>query len=122
MQVRDYVVRLLRLPLVLFAVTVLVFGLSRVGGSPIAIYLEHDFTQEQVEALEERYGVDDPLPVQYVAWLGGVLRGDLGWSGVSVAPVSEVLPARFVATMELALYGMLFAVLFGVSLGTFAGA
>jgi peptide/nickel transport system permease protein len=123
MQVRDYVVRrLLRLPLVLFAVTVLVFGLSRVGGSPIAIYLEHDFTQEQVEALEERYGVDDPLPVQYVAWLGGVLRGDLGWSGVSVAPVSEVLPARFVATMELAIYGMLLAVLFGVSLGTFAGA
>jgi ABC-type dipeptide/oligopeptide/nickel transport system permease component len=66
--------------------------------------------------------VDDPLPMQYVAWLGGVLRGDLGWSGVSVAPVSEVLPARFVATMELALYGMLLAVLFGVSLGTFAGA
>ena len=66
--------------------------------------------------------MDDPLPVQYVAWLGGVLRGDLGWSGVSVAPSPEVLPARFVATMELALYSMLFAVLFGVSLGTFAGA
>ena len=65
---------MLRLPLVLFAVTVLVFGLSRVGGSPIAIYLEHDFTQEQVEALEERYGVDDPLPVQYVAWLGRPAR------------------------------------------------
>jgi ABC-type dipeptide/oligopeptide/nickel transport system permease component len=123
MQVRDYIIRrLLRLPLVLFAVTVLVFGLSRIGGSPIAIYLEHDFSQEQVEALEERYGVDDPLPVQYVAWLGGVLRGDLGWSGVSVAPVSEVLPARFVATMELAIYGMILAVLFGVALGTFAGA
>jgi ABC-type dipeptide/oligopeptide/nickel transport system permease component len=121
-QVRQYVLRrLLKLPLVLFAVTVIVFGLSRVGGSPIAIYLEHDFTQEQVEALEERYGVDDPLPMQYVAWLGGVLRGDLGWSGVSVAPVSDVLPARFVATMELATFGIGLAVVFGIALGTYAG-
>jgi ABC-type dipeptide/oligopeptide/nickel transport system permease component len=122
-QVRQYVARrLLKLPLVLFAVTVIVFGLSRVGGSPIAIYLEHDFSQEQVEALEERYGVNEPLPVQYVAWLGGVLRGDLGWSGVSVAPVSEVLPARFVATMELSIMGIGLAVLFGLGLGTLAGA
>ena len=123
MQVRQYVIRrLLKLPLVLFAVTVIVFGLSRVGGNPIAIYLEHDFSQEQVAALEDRYGVDEPLPVQYFAWIGGVLRGDLGWSGVSVAPVSDVLPSRFVATMELATAGMVLAVLFGIGLGTYAGA
>ena len=47
----------------------------------------------------------DPLPVQYVAWLGGVLRGDLGWSGVSVANVSDVLPAKLLATLELATSG-----------------
>src|SRR5918999_269417 len=52
MQVRQYVIRrLLKLPLVLFAVTVIVFGLSRVGGNPIAIYLEHDFSQEQLAVL-----------------------------------------------------------------------
>ncbi len=123
MQVRQYVIRrLIKLPLVLFAVTVIVFALSRVGGNPIAIYLEHDFSQEQVQALEERYGVDEPLPIQYLAWIGGVLRGDLGWSGVSVAPVSDVLPARFVATMELATFGIALAVLFGIGLGTYAGA
>ena len=55
--------------------------------------------------------------MQYVAWLGGVLRGDLGWSGVAVAPVSDVLPARFVATMELATSGALIAIFFGVALG-----
>ena len=75
---------------------------------------QHDMSQEEVAQLEERYGVNDPLPVQYVAWLGGVLRGDLGWSGVAVAPVSEVLPARFVATMELATFGTLVAIFFGV--------
>ncbi len=123
MQVREYVIRrLFKLPLVLFAVTALVFALSRLGGSPIAIYLQHDMSQAEVAQLEERYGVNDPLPTQYVAWLGGVLRGDLGWSGVAVAPVSDVLPARFVATMELATAGAVVAILLGVGLGTYAGA
>lgn len=123
MQVREYVIRrLLKLPLVLFAVTVIVFGLSRMGGSPIAIYLEHEMSPVQVEALEERFGLDESLPVQYLSWVAGVFRGDLGWSGVSVAPVSEVLPAKFLATMELATAGVLLAVIFGVGLGTFAGA
>jgi ABC-type dipeptide/oligopeptide/nickel transport system permease component len=123
MQVRDYVIRrLLKLPLVLFAVTVIVFGLSRMGGSPIAIYLEHEMSPVEVEALEERFGLDESLPMQYVSWVAGVFRGDLGWSGVSVAPVSEVLPAKFLATMELATAGVLLAVIFGVGLGTFAGA
>ena len=118
MQVREYVVRrLLKLPLVLIAVTLLVFALSRLGGSPIGIYLQHDMSQEEVAQLEERYGVNDPLPTQYVAWLGGVLRGDLGWSGVAVAPVSEVLPASFVATMELAIAGAVIAIGLGVGLG-----
>src|SRR5919106_6028038 len=123
MQVRDYIIRrLLKLPLVLFAVTVIVFGLSRVGGSPIAIYLEHEMSPAEVQALEERFGLDESLPLQYVSWVGGVLRGDLGWSGVSVAPVSEILPAKFLAALELASAGVLLAVLFGVGLGTFAGA
>jgi peptide/nickel transport system permease protein len=76
----------------------------------------------EVQALEERFGLDESLPIQYVSWVGGVLRGDLGWSGVSVAPVSEVIPAKFLATMELATAGVLLAIVFGVGLGTFAGA
>ncbi len=123
MQVHEYVARrLLKLPLVLLAVTMLVFALSRLGGSPIAIYLQHDMSQEEVAALEERYGIDEPLPVQYVAWLGGILRGDLGWSGVSVANVSDVLPAKFVATLELATAGSLIAIALGIGLGSYAGA
>lgn len=123
MQVRQYVVRrLLKLPFILLAVTMIVFTLSRMGGSPIGIYLQHDMSQEEVAALEERYGIDKPLPVQYVAWLGGVVRGDLGWSGVSVANVSDVLPAKFVASLELATAGAIVAIALGIGLGTFAGA
>jgi ABC-type dipeptide/oligopeptide/nickel transport system permease component len=123
MQVREYVIRrMIKLPLVILAVTIGVFALSRIGGSPIAIYVEHEMSPDEIRALEERYGLDKPLPMQYFAWLGGVLRGDLGWSGVSVAPVSEVLPARFIATMELATLGAIIAIALGVGLGTFAGA
>ena len=123
MQVRDYVIRrLIKLPLVIIAVTIGVFLLSRIGGSPIAIYIEHEMSPDEIDALEERYGLNDPLPVQYLHWIWGVLRGDLGWSGVSVAPVSQVLPSRFIATMELATLGALIAIALGIGLGTFAGA
>jgi ABC-type dipeptide/oligopeptide/nickel transport system permease component len=123
MQIREYILRrLLKLPLLVVAVSVLVFSLSRVGGSPIGIYIDHEMTPAEVAEIERRYGLDKSLPEQYVAWLGGVLRGDLGWSGVSVAPVAEVLPAKFTASLELSFCAAMIAFGLGIGLGTFAGA
>jgi peptide/nickel transport system permease protein len=123
MLIRDYLIRrLMVLPILLIGVSIIVFALTRIGGSPIGIYLSHEMTPEEVEQLEDRYGLNDPLPVQYVAWAGGVLRGDLGWSGVAVAPVTTVFPSKLTATMELATAAGLVAVTLGVTLGTFAGA
>ena len=86
MQIRQYIVRrLLMLPLIMLGVSVVVFTLTRFTGSPVGIYATPNMSPAQVAALEARYHLDDPIPVQYVYWLGGVLRGDLGWSGVSVA-------------------------------------
>ena len=123
MQIRDYLIRrLMILPILLIGVSLIVFTLSRVGGSPIGIYLSHEMTPEEVTEIEERFGLDEPLPVQYLAWASGVLRGDLGWSGVSVAPVTQVFPDKLAATMELAVAAAIVAVTLGVGLGTFAGA
>lgn len=123
MQVRDYVARrLMILPLLIVGTSIIVFGLSRVGGSPIAIYLSHEMSPEEVREIEVRYGVDKPLPAQYMAWAAGAIRGDLGWSGVSSAPVRQVFPDKLAATMELAVAAGLVAVGLGISLGTFAGA
>lgn len=123
MEIREYVVRrLLKLPLLLFLVSVLVFGLSRIGGSPIGIYLEHDMTHEQVVELEERFGLDESLPEQYVAWLGGLFRGDLGFSAVSAAPVATVLPEKLAASLELSVLAAFIAFGLGIGLGTFGGA
>lgn len=123
MQIRDYVLRrLLILPVLIVGVSIIVFSLTRIGGSPIGIYLSHEMSAEEVAEVEERFHLDEPLPVQYVYWAGGVLRGDLGWSGVAAAPVTEVFPDKLAATMELAIASAIVAVTFGIGLGTFAGA
>ncbi|SDH33197.1 peptide/nickel transport system permease protein [Sinosporangium album] len=118
---RQYIIRrLIALPFVMLAVTMLVFVLVRVGGSPIGIYLEPGMTKAEVAALNERFHLDDPLPMQYIYWLRGVLQGDLGWSGAASAPVMEVYPEKWAATIELALAAGVVAVGLGIWLGTFA--
>jgi peptide/nickel transport system permease protein len=122
-QVRQYVARrLLFLPLIVLGVSIIVFTLTRVSGSPIGIYQHPEMSQEEVAELEARYHLDEPIPVQYVYWLKGAATGDLGWSGVSVAPVVNVIPDKLAATIELAVAAGLVAVLLGVGLGTIAGA
>ena len=123
MQIRDYVLRrLMILPVLLVGTSIIVFALTRVGGSPIGIYLSHEMNAEEVAQLEQRFHLDDPLPVQYVYWASGVLRGELGWSGVAAAPVAQAFPAKLAATMELAVASAVVAVALGVALGTYAGA
>ena len=123
MQIREYLLRRLMIfPLIIVGTSIIVFSLSRVGGNPIAIYLEHEMNPAEVAALEERYGLDEPLPVQYVAWARGVLTGDMGWSGVSAQPVTQALASRIGATMELAIFSAVVAITLGIGLGTFGGA
>jgi ABC-type dipeptide/oligopeptide/nickel transport system permease component len=123
MQIREYIARrLLVLPILVVCTSVVVFALSRAGGSPIGIYLSHEMTPDEVEELEERFHLNDPLPVQYLFWVGGVIRGDLGWSGVATAPVAEVFPTKLAATIELAVFAAILAVYMGIKIGTFAGA
>lgn len=122
MQIRQYVLRRLTLlPLIMLGVSVVVFTLTRFTGSPVGIYASPNMSPAQVAALEARYHLDDPIPVQYVYWLGGVLRGDLGWSGVSVAPVTDVIPLKLAASLELAVFAGLIAIFGGIALGTVAG-
>ncbi len=123
MQIRDYVLRrLMVLPVLIIGVSIIVFSLTRIGGSPIGIYLSHEMNAEEVAELEEKFHLNDPVPVQYYYWASGVLTGDLGWSGVAAAPVTAVFPDKLAATMELAVASAIVAVGLGIGLGTFAGA
>ena len=123
MQIRDYILRrLLVLPILIVGTSIIVFALTRVGGSPIGIYLSHEMSPEEVAQIRERFHLDEPLPVQYVYWASGVLRADLGWSGVAAAPVAQVFPEKLAATLELAVAAGIVAVSLGIGLGTLAGA
>ncbi len=124
--------RLLILPIILFGVTALIFGMLQVL-SPVersALYVRDiPKTDRQVDAVITRYGLDKPFFVQYWNWLvgtidgntgervGGVLRGDLGYSRSGREPVIEVLVRRLPATMELALWAMIPVIAFGIWLG-----
>jgi ABC-type dipeptide/oligopeptide/nickel transport system permease component len=122
MQVRDYLIRrLLLLPFIMLGVSIVVFTLTRFTGSPIGIYATPNMTPAELAVLEARYLLDQPIPVQYAAWLGGLLQGDLGWSGVSVAPVTAIIGSKITATLELAIAAGLIAILGGIALGTIAG-
>ncbi|GAA1691444.1 ABC transporter permease [Microcella alkalica] len=122
MQVRDYLLRRLALlPLIMLGVSIVVFTLTRFTGSPVGIYASPNMTPDQVAALEARYLLDEPIPVQYIAWLGGLFRGDFGWSGVSVAPVTDVIWVKIAATLELALAAGAIAIFVGIAIGTIAG-
>ncbi len=110
------------LPLLIVGVSIVVFTLTRVGGSPIGIYLSHEMTPDEVAQIEQRFNLDKPVWTQYLYWVRGILSGDFGWSGVAAAPVTEVFPNKLAATLELATAAGLVAVFLGIALGSYAGA
>ena len=106
--------------LVLIIVSVATFLLAHaVPGDPItAILSDRQANNPEVRAaLERRWGLDQPLPVQYLYYVSNLLQGDLGESISKRTPVAEELRQRVPATIELALFAMAFAIIVGVPLG-----
>jgi peptide/nickel transport system permease protein len=94
---------LLTLP-ILFIVSVVCFSLiNLIPGDPATVILGPEATEQAKEQMRERLGLDKPIVVQYVDWLGGVLHGDLGKSLVDGTPVSQLILQRLPVTLELAL-------------------
>lgn len=119
---KKYVIkRILSIIPVMFIVSIIVFSLTHLTpGSPAAMILGEEATQTEIEALEEEMGLNDPLPVQYVRWLGNVLQGDLGTSVVGSTPVTEMLASHFLPTLSLTILSTIVAVLIALPLGMLA--
>jgi len=110
--------RLARLVLVLIGVSLLTFVLSHVvPADPARMAAGPHATNSQVETLRQKLGLDRPLPEQYVRYMSGLLRGDLGYSLSSRRPVKEDLKDYFPATLELTLAAMFISVIVGIPLG-----
>lgn len=112
--------RILQSILVLFVVSIATFTLAHaVPGDPIsALISEKQADNPEVRAaLEKRWGLDKPLPVQYLTYVGNLFKGDMGESISKRRPVLDELKLRIPATIELSSYAMGFAILVGVPLG-----
>lgn len=109
--------RLLRGLLTLWLVMTAVFIVLRLSGDPATIMLGPDSPPEAIEAFRQRNGLDDPLPVQYVRYLGNLVQGDFGDSLRDDRPVTELLRLRLGATLELGIAAVLIAVVIGLPLG-----
>jgi peptide/nickel transport system permease protein len=118
---RFVVRRLLLLLPILFGVSILVFAwVHKLPGGPAEALLGERSTPALVKQYREQYGLDEPLPVQYVKYVKELARGNLGVSTVSRRTITEEIGTRFPATVELAFAAMLFAVFIGIPLGFFA--
>jgi peptide/nickel transport system permease protein len=106
-----------------FGATIIIFTLIQLANDPRELFVPdsgYGITQEQWDRLGERLGFNDPLPIQYLKWIGRTLRGDLGQSLGKQRPVTEVLGGKFGATLQLALGGWIFALIVGIPLGVLA--
>ncbi len=118
--------RLLLLPLILFGVSLIIFSMMQVLGPDklLAAYVNPNIldkaTEEALEALKEKYGLNDPMIVRYTKWLRNVLKGDFGWSLVGKEPVKDAILERLPYTVELALYAIFPVVVVGIWLGVLA--
>lgn len=107
---------------VLFLVSILAFSLVQlVPGDPAATLAGDSPSEAQIEAIQSQLGLDKPLIVQFVTWLGSVFTGDFGTSLFSSQPVSDAIIQRLPATLSLIVGALVVAIVVGVPLGVVAG-
>ena len=98
--------------------SVIVFSLARLSGNPMDVLLPEDATVQDFEIMSERWGLDKPLHIQYLVYVGNVLRGDFGtsikWPGRSTR---DLIFARLPATLELSFLALIVAALLALPLG-----
>ena len=113
---------LIAVPSLLIA-SLIVFTLPRlIPGDVVALMLEEKAYARDLQELREKLGLNRPLPVQYLEWLGKAARGDLGESLWTKRPVVEEIGQRLPVTLELALFGLAFALLIAVPVGVISAA
>lgn len=118
---RLFTIRLAQAVPVLLSVSILSFLLLRAApGDPAVVQAGLGATPEALAAIREQYRLNDPLPTQYIAWLGQVLQGDLGRSFSSGAEVRDLIAQRVGVTAQLGIMALVIIVVTGIPLGVVA--
>lgn len=106
----------------LFVITFLVFlGLELTPGDAVSYMVSPDalanISQESLEQLRDSLGLNDPFIVRYFKWIGGIIKGEFGYSLSSGVPISEIVFDRLPATLELSIAALLISTFLGSILG-----
>lgn len=105
----------------LVLVSVFTFSLQKLlPGDPVLTLAGEERSPEILQFLRHKYHLDEPVPVQYARWIGGVLHGDLGFSLKTDQPVTQLIATKLPVTIELAILAMLIAFAIGIPAGVVA--
>lgn len=104
----------------LLAVTMAVFGLSRLSGDPRGALLPDDASKDLYDQFGKELGLDKPVYVQYLVYISHLVRGDLGKSVLQRKPVIQIIRTRLPNSAQLALSAFIFSLAVGVPLGVLA--
>ncbi len=117
-----YIIRRLlqAIPLLLLVSIFMFLLIHALPGGPEQVIFNPHLSPEGRAALRTRFGLDDPLPIQYLKWLKNVVTGDFGASFATNQPVSQILSERFPNTLELFGLALLLALVFAILLGVIA--
>jgi len=118
----DYIAqRLVQAVFVMLVVALISFSLFQFVGDPVNNMVGQEATEAQREALRERLGLNDPVPLQFANWVGNAVQGEFGVSYRMGKPVDELIAARLPATLELVFLSAVLALLLGVPMGVYTG-
>jgi len=105
----------------LLIISVFVFSLQKLlPGDPVLAMAGEERDPQVIEYLREKYHLNDPMPLQYIHWLGSALQGDLGMSLRTNLPVLTLVAQKLPVTIQLAIMSMLFAFAIGIPMGILA--
>ena len=109
------------IPKMLIISVILFVGLDMLPGDPLARSIPVEqyelMTEEQLDQMRESLGLNAPVHIRYINWLGNLLKGDLGYSTVQKQSIADMLSNRMPYTMELCVYGLIVATVIGLVFG-----
>lgn len=113
--------RIAYIAVILAAMSILIFGITQALPGNVAHVIAGQFaTQDVIQAIERKLGLNDPLPLQYWRWASGLLQGDLGTSLIMERPIAPLLAEAISRSAVLAACSMVLVTLFGIGLGLWA--
>lgn len=120
--IRYLVRRIPSIIVVIFLASIVAFLLPRLApGDPAIILAGNDANPDVIAAIRKDLGLDRPLFEQYLTWITGIFRGDLGISLVNKRPIAELILSRAESTLELAALATIFMVILALALGVMGG-